>query len=248
MPYIQVNDLSMFYERHGQGEPLLLIHGAFGTHSSHWRTQVPLFSQHFQVVAMDLRGHGQTSNPADDLSLELFARDISALVGALDLGPSHIFGFSLGGVIALTLGVDYPDVVKSLVLWGVNHRPDKRFLERISYEHELLEDPDRSRNLRKQHAGAQGGQSFERLSQLLKREAFRRRSFSEEEIRSIRPPTLVCLGDRDEFVALELGIELYRMLPNSALFVIPNSGHIVVGEKLETFNRVVLDHLLQLRH
>ena len=225
----------------------MLIHGPFGTHSSHWRTQIPLFSQYFRVIAMDLRGHGQTNNPADDLSLDLFAKDIFHLISGLNLGPSHIFGFSLGGVIALTIGIDYPDAVKSLVLWGVNHRPDERFLERISYEHELLEDPNRSKNLRKQHGRVYGEQNFDRLSQLLKREAFRRRIFSDEEIRNVKSSTLVCLGDRDQFVTLELGMELYRTLPNSSLYVIPGSGHILAGEKLDSFNQVVLDHLLKQR-
>lgn len=243
LPFVHVNGIDMFYESHGEGEPLFLIHGAFGTHETHWRTQVPFFSEHFRVVSMDLRGHGVTANPTDELSVEMFAADIAEMISALRLKPAHIFGFSLGAVIALFLCIQHHDLARSLVLWGVNHQPDRRFLERIAQEHQLLENPEHSASLRRQHS-AYGSKNFDRLSHQLKREAFRRRSFMEEEIRKIECPTLVCHGDRDEFVNLDLAVSLYRMLPKGALHVIPGSGHILSASRMETFNRVVLDFLL----
>lgn len=244
MPYLRIKDLDMFYESHGDGEPLFLIHGAFGTHDVHWRSQLPLLSPRFRVVSMDLRGHGKTGNPAEQLSLDMFAEDIVGLIAALDLERVHLFGFSLGGVIALATAVKYPEAVRSLVLWGVNYRPDGKFLDRITKEHALLENPSLTKDLRRLHSHAYGEKQFEDLSKHLKAEATRRRDFTAEELGAVKCATLVCQGDEDEFVALEQAFELRRMIEISQLLVIPGRGHLDLGNA-ECFNQIVLDFLLQ---
>ena len=113
--YVSANGLRIYYEDHGQGEPLILVHG--GTVSSQlWQAQIPTFAQHFRVLAPDSRGHGRTVNPSDTLSYRVLADDLAAFVHALGLPKPLVYGYSDGGQIALELGMRYPDLARVLVV------------------------------------------------------------------------------------------------------------------------------------
>ncbi|MEM9091605.1 MAG: alpha/beta hydrolase [Cyanobacteria bacterium P01_F01_bin.53] len=105
----------MYYEIHGSGEPLVLIHG-LSMDSSTWFNQVPLLSQKYQVVVFDNRGVGQTDAPHEDYSTEMMADDTVALLRFLNVDNAHILGFSMGGMIAQIIALKYPELVKSLLL------------------------------------------------------------------------------------------------------------------------------------
>lgn len=120
MPTIHVNGVDLYYETHGTGEPVLLIHG-LGSSTQDWEPQIPDLSKEFEVIAFDVRGHGRSSKPRQRYSVKLFADDTAALVRALGVGPAHVVGISMGGMIAFQLAVDAPDLVRSLVI--VNSGP-----------------------------------------------------------------------------------------------------------------------------
>lgn len=120
MPHLQLNQTDIYYETTGEGEPLLLIHG-LGSSSRDWEAQVAFFAPHYQVIALDVRGHGRSGKPPGPYSMALFAADTAALLHALGRGPAHIVGLSLGGMIAFQLAVSYPELVKSLVI--INSAP-----------------------------------------------------------------------------------------------------------------------------
>ena len=115
MPKEKVNDIEMYYELIGEGEPLLLIHG-LGSSTRDWEFQVPTFSQKYQVITIDIRGHGKTDKPKGAYSMKLFTEDISELIKKLGIYATHVLGISLGGGIAFQFAVDYPDLVKSLII------------------------------------------------------------------------------------------------------------------------------------
>lgn len=121
MPKMHVNDINLYYETAGRGHPILFIHG-LGSSSRDWEMQVPFFSIQYQVISFDLRGHGQSQKPRGPYSMSLFAKDTAELVKSLDIAPVHVVGISLGGMIALQLAVDYPELIKSLVV--VNAGPE----------------------------------------------------------------------------------------------------------------------------
>lgn len=121
MPTITLGDLSTYYEVHGEGEPLLLIHG-LGSSMDDWEWQVPVLRHAFTVVTYDVRGHGKTGKPVEAYSMSQFSNDASRLVTALALGPMHVVGLGLGGMIAFQLAVNYPNLVRSLVI--VNSGPE----------------------------------------------------------------------------------------------------------------------------
>jgi 3-oxoadipate enol-lactonase len=121
MPTITLGDLSTYYEMGGEGEPLLLIHD-LGSSSEDWEWQVPVLRRAFTVITYDVRGHGKTGKPSEAYSMSQFSNDAAKLVTALALGPMHIVGLGMGGMIALQLAVNYPDSVRSLVV--VNSGPE----------------------------------------------------------------------------------------------------------------------------
>jgi pimeloyl-ACP methyl ester carboxylesterase len=121
MPKLHINDIDLYYETAGQGQPVLFIHG-LGSSSRDWEPQVAFFSKDYQVVTFDLRGHGQSQKPPGPYSMQLFARDTAELLKQLNLTPVHIVGISLGGMIAFQLTVDNPELAKSLVI--VNSGPE----------------------------------------------------------------------------------------------------------------------------
>jgi len=121
MPKLHINDIDLYYEEHGQDQPVLLIHG-LGSSSLDWERQTPVFSTQYKVIALDLRGHGQSQKPSGPYSMSLLASDTAELIKSLGLGPVHLVGISLGGMIAFQLAVDSPELVKSMVI--VNASPE----------------------------------------------------------------------------------------------------------------------------
>ena len=115
MPTIRVNGVELYYEIHGEGEPVLLIHG-LGSSTRDWDLQVPALASQFKVITFDVRGHARSEKPRQRYSVKLFTDDTAALIRALDVGPVHVIGISMGGMIAFQLAVDAPELVRSLVI------------------------------------------------------------------------------------------------------------------------------------
>jgi pimeloyl-ACP methyl ester carboxylesterase len=115
MPTLKVNDITMYYEVHGQGEPVVLIAGLNSDHTL-YRQIIPRLAERYMVVAFDNRGVGQTDKPDIPYSIEMMADDTSELLNALDIEQAHLLGTSMGGRIAAALALQYPQQVKSLIL------------------------------------------------------------------------------------------------------------------------------------
>jgi pimeloyl-ACP methyl ester carboxylesterase len=125
--YADANGLRVYYEVHGEGEPLMLLHGGTATSQS-WASHLPAFTEHFRVFAPDSRGHGRTDNPTGELGYREMAEDIAALIDALDLRRPLVLGYSDGGQIALELGIRYPGLAGALVLGGTQFRFSEAYL------------------------------------------------------------------------------------------------------------------------
>lgn len=112
--YAPVNGLRMYYEIHGTGKPLILIHGGAGSTANF--TEIPLLSNSRQVIAVDLQAHGRTADIDRPLSYEAMADDIAALIKYLGLEKADVMGYSLGGGVALRTAIQHPDLVRKLVV------------------------------------------------------------------------------------------------------------------------------------
>jgi pimeloyl-ACP methyl ester carboxylesterase len=114
--YAPVNGLNLYYEIHGDGQPLVLLHGGLGTIAGHWGDLLPALVQTYQVIAVELQGHGHTADIDRPLRYEAMADDIAALIAHLGLAPADIMGYSLGGGVALQTAIRHPDVVRKAVI------------------------------------------------------------------------------------------------------------------------------------
>ncbi len=126
MPYVKVNDINMYYEIHGDGEPLVLIVG-LGTDISEWDGIIRWLAQKYKVVAFDNRGAGRTDKPDTSYSIEMMAHDTAELMQTLGIQLAHLLGISMGGRIALALALRYPTSVKKLVLVSTSARSIKNW-------------------------------------------------------------------------------------------------------------------------
>lgn len=115
MPMVKVNDINMYYESYGEGEPLILISGN-GGESSQWKEHASVFSKEYRVITFDNRGAGRSDKPDIPYSIEMMANDVIGLMDTLEIEKAHVLGASMGGMIAQNIAFLYPDRVKSLIL------------------------------------------------------------------------------------------------------------------------------------
>jgi 3-oxoadipate enol-lactonase len=119
MPTAKVGDINIYYESHGDGEPLLLIMG-YGSYSGHWAPLIPYLSPEYRVISFDNRGTGQSDKPDIPYTIKMMADDASGLLDAIGVDAAHVFGVSMGGMIAQEFALNYPSKLKSLIL-GCTH-------------------------------------------------------------------------------------------------------------------------------
>ncbi len=253
----RIRDIDVHYETHGQGEPLLLIHG-LGSSTEDWEPQIADLALHFRVITYDVRGHGLTSKPRGPYSVQQFADDALALLRHLEVGPAHILGISMGGMIAFQLAVDHPTAVKSLTV--VNSGPElvlrtwrqrlaiySRFaIVRLMGMRKMGEVLANKLLLGPEHAAARDT-FVERWSRndpsayLRSLRALIGWSVAPA-LGSIAAPTLVLTADQD-YSPVPFKEEYTAKIPGARLVVVPDSRHLLPVERPADFNRVALDFL-----
>jgi len=257
MPMITLNGLEVFYEARGSGEPVLLVHG-LGSSTEDWEPQVNALRREFTVVAYDVRGHGRTAKPAGAYSVSQFAADAAALISALKLGPVHVVGLSMGGMIAFQLAADHPELVRSLVI--VNSGPEmvlRTFKEKLGIVQRRL--IVRLMGMRKM-----GKVLAEKLLPGAEHQA-RRGIFADRWARNdsgaylralsalvgwsvtaklpaIRQPVLVVAADQD-YTSVAWKQWYTSLMPNATLAVIPESRHMMPIERPQLFHEALLPFL-----
>ena len=125
--YAQVNGMNLYYERHGKGAPLILLHGGLGTIDEILGRLLPALAARREVIAVELQGHGHTPDTARPMTYEAMADDIAALMGELGLGRADVAGYSVGGGVALQLALRHPARVGKLVVISAPHAADGWF-------------------------------------------------------------------------------------------------------------------------
>ena len=121
--YSEVNGLNLYYETHGSGRPMILLHGGLGS-GEMFGPILPTLAKEHQVIAVDLQGHGRTADIDRPIDIRLMADDIAALIDQLGLEKPDVVGYSLGGGVALQTAAKYPDKIGKLVAVSINTRPD----------------------------------------------------------------------------------------------------------------------------
>lgn len=258
MPFAQVNQIKLYYDETGGGEPALLIHG-LGSCADDWVLQTQPFSEQFRVITPDLRGHGRSDKPNQRYSIALFASDVAGLMDVLNIKSARVVGLSLGGCVAQQLALDFPQRVERLVLANTFAHADMGspinavMLAIRMGVLSLFGVPTQARVV--------AGRLFPKPDQAALRQmaqariaandpaAYRRslaaiRAFDvRDRLGRITCPTLVVAGDRDTTVPLRAKRLLAERVPGARLELFADSGHATPVDQPEAFNRVVLDFL-----
>src|SRR5689334_755394 len=121
--YAEVNGINLYYETHGAGRPLILLHGGLMSGET-FGPVLPLLAEHHQVITPDLQGHGRTADIDRPIDVRLMADDIAALIDHLGLDKPDVVGYSLGGGVALQTAINYPNKIRRLVAASANIRRD----------------------------------------------------------------------------------------------------------------------------
>ena len=216
-----VNGLNMYYEAHGDGSPLLLLHGGSGSIPEKW---IPFFTPRFLVIAPEQMGHGRTADLVDrPFHYHDMAEDTVALMGQLAIESAVVVGYSDGGIIGLNLAIHHPERVSKLAVTGANARFDGYTAENREWARSFdpLSQPVSDDYARLSPDGAEHWPVvLGRLKPMWAAEP----SFTNEELESIEAPTLLIIGDRD-IVMPEHAVEMFRTIPGAQLCVVPSTGH-----------------------
>ena len=237
MPYAPANDLNMYYEVHGEGPPLILLHGAYMTAEM----MSPLTSglaETRQVFVPELQAHGRTGDVDRPLSYEQMADDTAALMGQLELEQADVVGYSMGGGAALQLAIRHPELVRRLVVISAGFRYDAMPPEAIAMFPSITPEMFAGSPMETEYQRlAPNPGDFPKLVEKLKTLDTTDFAWPEEDISGISAPTLIVLGDSDG-VRLEHAVELFKLrgggvmgdlsgLPESQLAVLPGTTHFV---------------------
>jgi 3-oxoadipate enol-lactonase len=258
MPFSRVNDLGLYYETSGSGAPLLLLHG-LGSSSADWALQAPAFAARWQVVTVDLRGHGRSQDGARRYTIAQMAEDVAALLAELELPPAHVVGLSLGGCAAQILAAGHPERVRSLVLVNTfaRLRPDGlrgagRLIMRAwlfgTAPMPVLAEYVAAGLFPKPEQNAIYTEAVARLSRNQKRPYLAAMHAAlgfdaRAQLGRIRCPTLVVAGDRDRTVPRAAIDELCRGIPGARFALIEDSGHATPYDQPEAFNQAVMEFI-----
>jgi pimeloyl-ACP methyl ester carboxylesterase len=252
--YAPVNGLQMWYEVHGEGRPLVLLHGNLSTIGVDFGGIIPSLAKGRRVVGVEQQAHGHTADVDRPLSIGQWARDTAALLGHLGIGQADVFGFSSGSAVAMQLALDHPELVGKLVLASFSYRLD-------GLHPGLL---DNIGQLQPEHlAGTPFEQGYARVApnpgdwpkliEKIKEMEHDTPEWTADDLRDLAAPTMLLVGDSD-IVQPEHTVELFRLLgggvigdlaglPRARLAVLPGTTHITLMQRADWLAPMVAEFL-----
>jgi pimeloyl-ACP methyl ester carboxylesterase len=211
--YAEVNGIRLYYETHGAGRPLILLHGGLGSGEMFGPT-LPALAEGHQVIAVDLQGHGRTADIDRPISVELMADDIAAFIGHLGLDKPDVMGYSLGGGVALLTALRHPDLVGRLVVVSVNIRRSAIYAEMLGQQGQLsaaAADFMKDTPMYQLYARvAPRPEDFPRLLDKMGQAMAKDFDFTEQ-VRGLQVPTLFACADADMFPPTH-AVEVFELL------------------------------------
>jgi pimeloyl-ACP methyl ester carboxylesterase len=220
-----INGIDLYYERRGLGEPLLLLHGGTGCHDDWAYAGGDEFAREYSIITPDARGHGRSSNPGKTITHRQCALDMIALLDELKIGQCKAVGISMGANILLHIATMQPARIETMVVVSAAmYFPEqaRAVMRQVQPDKQSQKDWDM---MRKRHK--LGDEQITALWQWTRdiADSYDDMNFTEASLSTISASTLVVYGDRDFLYPVEMGVEMYRAIPRSALWIVPNGGH-----------------------
>jgi 3-oxoadipate enol-lactonase len=266
MPIVKVGDINIYYEIHGEGEPLVLIMG-YGGNSGQWFRQVPGLSQEYRVIIFDNRGTGQSDRPDISYTMGMMAGDVAGLLGAIGIDAAHVYGVSMGGMIAQHVALNHPEKVLDLVLGCTTCGGEQHSIVPDADAMTLLFDMERMQRLTPEEMIAETmpflcGQEFidnnpdvikqfteQSMEHITPLHTYTRQAEAimghdtYDRLPDIKVPALVITGDADRIVPAENSKIIVSRVPDAKLVILEGKGHGFFIEAAEEANKAIIDFL-----
>jgi len=239
----QVNGMEMYAEVRGTGEPLVLLHG-FGGCGLAWSRVTDRLAENYQLIIPDLRGHGRSTNPSGTFTHRQSALDVYALLDQLGVKRFKAMGISTGGMTLLHMATQQRDRVEAMILIGAtSYFPEQARAILREAAADTLSPMIRQMYGRCATRGdSQIGQLAAQFGRF--KDSYDDMNFTPPFLGSIAARTLIIHGDRDEFFPVSIPVEMYRAIPEAALWIVPDGGHVpIFGSHLREFQEVALAFL-----
>jgi pimeloyl-ACP methyl ester carboxylesterase len=250
-----VNGLEMYYEIHGDGEPLVLLHGAYTGIDVSFGQLIPILAEDRMVIAVEQQGHGHTPDADRPLSYERMADDTATLLRQLDITRADFFGYSIGANIALQIGIRHPEIVRKIAVASAYYDPAGLYPGVLDGIAATTPETFEGSGLEEAYAAvAPDPGAWPVLIEKVKELDLSFKGWSPESIAAIKSPTLVVLGDSD-IVDTAHAVRMFELLgggvpgdfaglPDTRLAVLPATTHIgVLAERSELVATLLRDFL-----
>src|SRR5271165_480989 len=252
--YAPVNGVKMYYEVHGGGEPVVLLHGAFMTITNNWDGWIGELSKTRKVIAVEMQGHGRTADIERDISSENLADDVAALLDHLKIPKADLIGYSMGGGVAMQCAISHPDKVRKVVVISSTFRRDGMVKEALDSLPKLTADAFKGSPIETEYKRlSPTPDDFPKFVKRLLATASSGHDLGADKLKATTAPMFFIHGDADG-IRLEHVAEMFRlkggeihgdMKPRSTsrLAILPNTTHVTLMQRMPVIVPMVNDFL-----
>lgn len=235
--YITVNGASIFYSVYGSGKPVILLHGGRSTGNIAFEKLIPILEDKFMVYVPDARGHGRSSNPAGFLSYRQMAEDYIAFIKELHIEKPTIIGWSDGGQVILEM-ILIDSTVAKFITYGTLATATQEFLDHMKFLLPALEEStsdewyvkiwgDYIEIMKKEFGYVYGEEYYKEYFRQMVKMWLDADAYPGSKLDGKSADLIIVHGDRDQAVPLEQAFNIYKMVKDSQLLVIPNANHLI---------------------
>ena len=252
--YAPVNGLKMYYEIHGKGEPVVLLHGSFMTIPSNWQEMIAALAKSRQVIAVEMQGHGRTADIERDFGYATLADDIAALLDYLEVGKADVIGYSMGGGVALQVAIRHPQKVRKVVSISAVFRHDGWVKEALDAYPHFTADAFKGSPIEAEYKRlSPTPNAFPTFIKRVIAMDLKPYDFGAEQLKTTPAPIFFIHGDADG-VRLDHIAEMYRLKSDeimgdmrprgpSRLAVLPDTTHVTLMHKTDVIAPMINDFL-----
>ena len=252
--YAPVNGLKMYYEIHGSGEPVVMLHGAFMAITDDWSVWISELAKTRKVIAIDMQGHGRTADVDRDMTFENLSDDVEGLLDYLKIPSADIVGYSLGAGVAMECAIRHPEKVRKVVSISFSIRRDGWVKEANdfwpNFTWEMMKGTPAEVGYKKLNPNPDG---FPNFFNHLKATAMRPFDFGADKFKATKAPMFFIHGDADG-IRLDHIAEMYRLKggdihgdmqphPESRLAILPNTTHVTLMNRMTAIVPMINDFL-----
>jgi pimeloyl-ACP methyl ester carboxylesterase len=249
--YVEVNGLKMYYEIHGTGQPLVLLHGAFSAIGTSFGKLLPELAKTRQVIAFELQGHGHTADIDRPLNYEQMADDTAAALRQIGINQADFFGYSMGSAVALQVAIRHPEMVRKLVLASVSYKLDGLHPGMMEGMAQMTPDMMYGSPWHEEYKQiAPNPDDFNTLFTKVMQMDQELEDIPDEVIAAIKSPALLIMGDSD-IIRPEHGVEMFRLFgggimgdtpegpPDSQLAILPGATHVTLVDQTDLLLSII---------